>query len=63
MVYWNVVGSAKFQKKLKKYLRDAQVCTALESCMSLLPNEEDPRRVGDRKHGIYDRAYGYRLTK
>lgn len=63
MTDWKVVESVKVRKSRKKYSSDARVCKALESCLRQLPNEEDPRRIGDRKYGIYDGTYGYNLTK
>ena len=63
MVDWKVLESAKVRKSRKKYSSDAQVCKALESCLKQILNEEDPRRMGDRKYGIYEGTYGYNLTK
>ena len=63
MYPWDVVESSRFQKDKRKYSRDEQVCKALASCLTYLPREEDPGRMGDVKCGPYAGTYGYRLTK
>lgn len=51
-----------YDRAVKKYSRDRQVMTALNTCLAYLPYEEDPARMGNAKSGWYKGAYGYNLS-
>ena len=51
------------EKKLKKFKSDKMTINSFKKIVVELANSEDPRSIGDLKHGRYRYCYGIHLTK
>lgn len=60
---WSVVEGTKFDKNRAQYVRDENINKRLQEQLELLPQAEDPGRLGDRKSGRLKGAYTIKLSK
>ncbi|MDE1863162.1 MAG: hypothetical protein KGI33_09645 [Thaumarchaeota archaeon] len=55
--------SFSIEKKLKKFRSDKVVITNFKRIVVELVNSENPRKMGELKHGRYRYCYGIHATK
>ncbi|MDE2588805.1 type II toxin-antitoxin system RelE family toxin [Candidatus Nitrosotalea okcheonensis] len=61
---WQIdFDSFSIEKKLKKFKSDKMVITNFKRIVVELANSENPRKMGELKHGRYRYCYGIHVTK
>ncbi len=60
---WTVLQTDQFTKQLKQYTRYVEMCKKVDEMVDLLKNEDDPRRIGDRKSGQLKDVYVIKFSK
>lgn len=60
---WQIDSSSHIEKKLKRFKLDKAIIEGFKRIIQELANSDDPRLIGEIKHGKYRYCYAIHITK